>query len=186
LFDPICYYSPETTIFPVIAQHFADTGHLDPIAFYLILDWKSPRARTRHLLRLARISGSFKTAVDGIAADLTAAVGPQQQLEALLTTWGFRLPTATAILTVLYPGVFTVYDIRVCNTLGKFHQLGNGAWEAASWPEYERFIDAVRETAPPGLSLRDCDRWLWGKDKQKTLHDELENLMVVADSGSKG
>jgi hypothetical protein len=45
-------------------------------------------------------------------------------------------------------------------------------------------MKAVRRAAPPNLTLRDCDRWLWGKDKQKTIHDELENLTAVAPGSS--
>jgi hypothetical protein len=100
LFDPIAYYSPETLLFPAVAESFADTGSLDPVAVYLILDWKAPRARTRHRSRLARVAGSFKTAVNIIAADLHAATDPEQKLGLLLTKWGFRLPTASAILAV--------------------------------------------------------------------------------------
>jgi hypothetical protein len=179
VFDPIAYYSPETLVFPTIAQSFAEKGILDPAVLYLILDWKAARARTKHRDRLAKITGSFNAAVNQIAAGLRAASGPEQQLGLLLTKWGFRLPTASAILTVLYPDTFTVYDIRVCNALEDFHQLGDMKWSHAVWEEYQVFMFAVRDCAeragaPQGLSLRDCDRWLWGQDKQKTLRKEIE------------
>jgi hypothetical protein len=173
LFDSIAFYSPETDIFPAIARSFSDTGALDPMSLYLILDWKSPRARTRHRSRLAGICGSFKEAVSQIAADLHAATGPEQRLELLLTKWGFRLPTASAILTVLYPDIFTVYDVRVCNALHAFHQLGTRKWSHDVWKEYQQFISEVKRAAPQELSLRDCDRWLWGQDKRETLRNEL-------------
>ena len=80
----------------------------------------------------------------------------------LLTNWGFLLPTASAILTVLYPDIFTVYDSRVCDTLRDFHNLGGRKWSSKTWGEYQRFISAVRHAAPQGLTLRDCDRWLSG------------------------
>jgi len=171
--SPIAYYSPETYLFPEISQRFASTGGLDPMALYLILDWKAPRARTRHRSRLARIAGNFGAAAREIAADLKLADEPEQQLGILLTRWGFRLPTASAILAVLYPEVFTIYDIRVCNALQKFHHLGNIKWSHEAWTEYQRFVVAVRATAPQDLSLRDCDRWLWGRDKEATLLKEL-------------
>jgi hypothetical protein len=173
VFDPIAYYSAETCIFPAIAQCFADTGILDPLALYLILDWKAARARTRHRSRLAKIAGSFNAAVKEIAADLHAAPVPEQQLGLLLTKWGFRIPTASAILTVLYPDKFTIYDIRVCNALHDFHGLVNMRWSPAAWREYQRFTAAVRDAAPQGLCLRDCDRWLWGQDKRESLCKEL-------------
>jgi hypothetical protein len=173
MFDPIDYYSPETRVFSAIAQSFLDAGTLHPAAFYLILDWKAPRARTKHRSRLAKKAGSFGRAVSEIAAELRAATTPEEKLRLLLTNWGFQLPTATAVLTVLYPDIFSVYDIRVCNMLRDFHKLGSRKWSSKTWEEYQRFISAVRGEAPPGLSLRDCDRWLWGKDKRERLFREL-------------
>jgi len=108
-----------------------------------------------------------------IAADLRMATDPEQQLGLLLTKWGFRLQTASAILAVLYPDTFTIYDIRVCNSLCAFHQLGDMKWSPRAWQEYQRFVVAVRDAAPEGLSLRDCDRWLWGKNKREALLKEL-------------
>ena len=160
-------------MFPAIAQTFCDDGTLDPVALYLILDWKAPRARTPHRSWLARIAGSFSRAVNEVAIDLRAATAPEERLGVLLTKWGFRLPTASAILTVLYPDTFTIYDVRVCNALHAFHQLGGMKWSPQTWREHQRFIGAVRDAAPQGLSLRDCDRWLWGRDKQKGLLSEL-------------
>jgi hypothetical protein len=70
-------------------------------------------------------------------------------MRALLTKWGFRLPTASAILAVLYPDKFTVYDIRVCDVLGDFRALGDRTWSAETWREYQRFVDAVHSTKVP-------------------------------------
>jgi hypothetical protein len=174
LFDPSVYYSPEVLLFPEVARSFAEDGTLDPMALYLILDWKAPRARTRHRDRLTKIAGSFKEAVKRIAADLNNAANPEQRLRLLLTKWGFRLPTASAILAVLYPDTFTVYDMRVCNRLGAFHSLASRSWSPEVWQDYQHFIAAVRDAAPSGLSLRDCDRWLWGQDKGEALLRELD------------
>ncbi len=173
VFDPIAYYNPETRIFPALAESFATTGKLDPLGLYVILDWKSPRARTKHRSRLIRIAGSFNSAVDQIGAELHAAASPEQRLGLLLTKWDFLPPTASAILAILYPDTFTIYDIRVCNTLGGFHNLAYMAWSPTFWKEYQRYVGAVRDAASQGLSLRDCDRWLWGQNKRDTLVNEL-------------
>jgi hypothetical protein len=177
--DPLAYYSPEAHFFSDLAQNFAETGQIHPEAFYLIIDWKAPRARTRHLRRLAGLAGSFEQAVSQIAADLHNALEPDQRLRVLMTKpWGFLLPTASAILTVLYPDTFTVYDRRVCKELvckmlGNFDGLANMKCSVELWQEYQRFIAAVRAAAPSGSNLRDCDRQLWGQDKRKTMLDEL-------------
>jgi hypothetical protein len=172
--DPIVFYNPESYLFPELARLFAETGQLDPTALYLILDWKAPRARTRHLARVSKIAGGdFEKAAGKIASDLIATVSPEERMGVLLTKWGFRLPTASAILAVLYPDTFTVYDIRVCDALGDFHKLGDMAWSPAAWRRYQQFIDAVCANTPAGLSLRDRDRWLWGKDKKMKIVEEI-------------
>lgn len=179
MLDPIAYYSPETHLFSALAQRFALTGTLSPEELYLILDWKAPRARTRHRSRLAGIAGSFDAATQRIASGLYTAAGPEQQLEVLVTKWGFRLPTASAILAVLFPDTFTVYDRRVCEVLSGFQRLGDVKWSREAWQEYKRFVAAVRAAAPAGLSLRDCDRWLWGRSKQEALRSELASALAT-------
>jgi hypothetical protein len=62
--------------------------------------------------------------MDSAVCELTKGVAERSEradkLRYLLADWGFRLPMATAILTVLYPEEFTVYDTRVCALLGEF------------------------------------------------------------------
>jgi hypothetical protein len=105
---------------------------------------------------------------------------------ALLTEWGFRLPTASAILAALYPEEFTVYDIRVCTVLGAFHHLGDQKWSPEMWRRYQQFVGAIRAAAPSGLSLRECDRWLWGRDKQAAMEAEIARLEKDAAVGRRG
>ncbi len=138
------------------------------------MDWKAARARTRHLKRLT-VGRTFSQAAQELARDLRGAINDEERLRLLLSpSWSFALPTATAIVTVLYPERFTIYDIRVCDALGAFHGLGNRRWSEKTWPEYLRYIAQVRAAVPEGLNLRDADRWLWGCDKQKALRKELD------------
>jgi hypothetical protein len=83
--------------------------------------------------------------------------------------WGFRLPTATAILTVLFPRQFTVYDMRVCESLGAFRKLENRRFSEELWKNYLSFKREIRNAAPSVLSLRDKDRYLWGKSFHKQV-----------------
>jgi hypothetical protein len=170
--DELAYYSPES-FFPALAENFAETGHLDPEAFYLLLDWKASRARTKHLSRLTKKAGSFPNAVRLIADALREATEPDQ-LRILMDDWHFRLPTATAILSVLYPETFTIYDVRVCAALRDFDRLGNSTkWTQNLWKKYKQFLAAVRGATPPGFSLRNRDRWLWGRNKASGMRKEI-------------
>jgi hypothetical protein len=39
----------------------------------------------------------------------------------------------------------------------------------AVWQDYEAYVRAVNAAAPPGLSMRDRDRWLWGRSFHRDL-----------------
>src|SRR6266536_3293414 len=87
----------------------------------------------------------------------------------LWSEWGLRLPTASAVLAILYPDEFTVYDYRVCAQLDDFYNLATLSKFDVVWRRYQQFRDRVRETTPDGLSLRDKDRYLWGKSAYTQL-----------------
>jgi hypothetical protein len=174
LIDPIDYYSPDTILFPKLAVRFGHIGHPTAEELYLILDWKASRARTKHLDRLTRSGRIFLQAAQDIAQDLHGAADDMERLRLLMAhPWRFPLPTATAVLTVLYPDRFRVYDIRVCEALGDFKKLVHWRWSDRFWPEYCRFVAAVRSAVPAHPTLRHADRYLWGMNKRNDLRDKL-------------
>ena len=60
---------------------------------------------------------------------------------------------ASAILTVLYPETFTIYDIRVCNILNNYHRIQNRTNFDTLWLEYETYIAAVRASVQEDYTL---------------------------------
>ena len=77
---------------------------------------------------------------------------------------------ASAILAVLYPERFTVYDERVCGSLKKFKNLKNLVNFERQWSGYQDFKREVEQAVKRKSTLRDKDRYLWGK----SLHDQLK------------
>jgi hypothetical protein len=57
--------------------------------------------------------------------------------------------------------VFTVYDHRVCEALNIPYK--DKAFSADCWSEYESYKSEVVNKTPSNLTLRDRDRYLWGK-----------------------
>lgn len=163
----------EPYLLDVVGNHFRKTGELSPEDFWLILIWKANRAKNHQRRRLERDSRTFGEAVKAIADQLHHAKTAQDRLQALMATWGMRLPTASAILTVLYPDEFTVYDIRVCDQIGTFHSLAHRTYSAALWADYDRFREAVRSATPMHLTLRQKDHYLWGKSLMEQVRSDL-------------
>ncbi|WFT88013.1 hypothetical protein [Rhizobium leguminosarum] len=152
----------ETNLFPDLGDKFRNGGKLDPVDFLAILSWKANRSKTRHLKRLSKSNMSFSEAVSALSEAVYKAKGDEDRLRILMTDWGFRISTASAILTVLYPDRFTVYDVRVCSELDGFHHLKHRRYSGWLWSQYLAFKEAAIASAPPGLTLREVDHFHWG------------------------
>lgn len=175
--DYLQQYDTETYIFDVVQKRFADQGFINAYDFFCIIIWKANRAKTNIAARLLKHS-QFKSLDEAVYA-LTSGISKQssskERLQYLLEEWGFLLPMASAILTVLYPEEFTVYDVRVCDELGDFHKLNNLSKFEIIWNGYLTYKQRLEEMTPDGLSLRDRDRYLWGKSFSKQLENDIKN-----------
>jgi len=124
-----------------VGERFRQTGEIEPADFYMILVWKANRAKNYHRNRLKDKAGNFQAAVSAIASQLFSTTDDKKRLEILLEKWGFALPSASAILTILYPANFTVYDYRVCKEVGRPCKSWLG------WDEYEQFRNCLLYTS---------------------------------------
>jgi hypothetical protein len=117
------YYDLETYLFSDVTSRFERNRRLDAFDFFCIVIWKANRAKSKVASRLLKKNGGndLEKAVADLTRKLAAAEDRKTRLQILISDWEFRLPMASAILTVLYPREFTVYDIRVCDLLRKFH-----------------------------------------------------------------
>ena len=180
------YYWLEEYLFGEVIDKFQKDHCIGSFDFFCIIIWKANRAKSKIADRLKRMDlkesaddnlnlplGKMTGDLDEICKQITKEIynlgKPEAQLKYLLDTWGFRLPMASSILTVLYPDVFTVYDIRVCTTLKDYQKIDNISDTSERIWEYFKFVKKVKEATPAHLSLRDKDRYLWGK----SFHDEL-------------
>ena len=107
------YCHLELYLFDTVRKRFANGGCLSAFDFFCILIWKANRAKSMHARRLLGYGhGSLDETVVKLTRSVNRAGSPKERLFVLMRNWGFRLPTASAILTVLYPEEFTVYDVR--------------------------------------------------------------------------
>lgn len=98
----------------------------------------------------------------------------ETRLKLLMDSWGFGLPMATAILSILYPENFTVYDVRVCGQLQRFDDLKNKTNFGRIWRTYCEYRDAVNNAVPGSMSLRNKDRFLWARSAALQLERDIE------------
>lgn len=167
------YYNLERYLFDEVGPQYRRTGKLEPIDLYFILSWKASRAKNKSKNRLIEKAGTFEKATRAIAGALRAANSDDERLMRLMDDWGFRLPTATAILSVLYPRTYTVYDVRVCSELGRFAEIANWRFSSRLWARYQQFVKEVEAAVSKPMSLRDKDRYLWGRSVYAAAVAEL-------------
>ena len=158
------YYDLENYLFNSVKETYYEKKYLTAFDFFCIIIWKANRAKSKIAKRL--IEKGYETldeAVYDLSSNLYRCDSDESRLKYLITEWEFRLPMASAILTVLYPEDFTVYDRRVCNMINDFYNLDNITNFSKLWTYYLLYKRKMMDSSPKELSLRDKDRYLWGK-----------------------
>jgi hypothetical protein len=177
--DYLLYYNAEKYLFEEVRNRFEREQRLDAFDLFTIIIWKAERAKSKLATRLSGLvpDGNLETVAASLSADLIAAKTPEERLIVLMDKWEFYLPMSTAILSVLWPEEFTVFDVRVCEELESnersFKRLGNLA-AAKIWPEYCKFREAVKDHVKEPYSLREKDRFLWGRSTAIQLREQIK------------
>lgn len=167
------YYHLESYLFDKVRVQFAKQGYLTAFDFFYIVIWKANRAKSKMAKKLLEGTDVSLDEEVGLLTYGIAELKTAKDRLRLLWNLGFRLPMASAILTVLYPDEFTIYDARVCGILGGFHNLDNLSDFEDVWQGYQDFKRKVIESTPAELTLRDKDRYLWGKSFYEQLRHDI-------------
>jgi hypothetical protein len=177
--DPGHYYDLEAYLLDEVRPRFAAAGYLSAFDFFSIIIWKANRAKSHVARRLLRADPEGRTSLEPIVRDLTRALhqapDDEARMRVLVEDWGFALPMASAVLTILWPDRFTVYDVRVCGQLGRFRELAGKSNFARVWPGYCDYVRAVDRAVPGSRSLREKDRVLWARSAIVQLEADIAN-----------
>jgi hypothetical protein len=163
--DYIKFYNLEDYLFADVKDAFRARGYLTPEEFFAIVIWKAERAKGRIKTKLLKRQLDLAATVETLTRAIHDAASDEDRLRLLLNDWEFLLPTATAILTVLYPERFTVYDVRARGELGIADFASRKNEVRRYFDEFLPKVAAVNEAA----TLRDKDRYLWGKSSYESL-----------------
>ena len=173
--DYLQLYDLERYLFETVHHRFHRDNEISAFDFFSIVIWKANRAKSKVANKLR--DGQTQN-LDEVVRELTRQIATRpdarSRLDYLIVDRQFRLPMATAILCVFYPEEFTVYDIRVCNQLGDYHNIGDLTRFEKIWEKYLEFRSAVVRAAPANLKLRDKDRWLWARSFAEQLQQDID------------
>jgi len=168
------YYDLENYILTDVRANFKANGHLNSFDFFCIIIWKANRAKSKIANRLLKADSNLDRVVRGLTSKIFVAEDNKEKLRLLMEDYGFRLPMASAILSLLYPNDFTIYDVRVCETFPEYKKLDNLIFENL-WKGYCNYIESVRNYGSQKLSLREKDRLLWSKSFYEQLQKDIKS-----------
>jgi hypothetical protein len=179
------FHDLESYLLEEVRLSFERNGCLSACDFFCIVIWKANRAKGRVAENLRKGSGhsDLEKAVHTFTTSLAEQPNGRERFRCVSQRWGFSLPMASAILAILYPDEFTVYDTRVCTMLEKqksewaFGNLKNLRDFEKSWRGYQEYKKAVEEFPyeNPCGTLREKDRYLWGKSFYEQLEHDVRH-----------
>jgi hypothetical protein len=171
--DYLRLYDLERYLFEDVPTSFRQNGKLSAFDFFCIVIWKANRAESKVAMKLVAHDGCAGKDLNAVVERLTCAVATAQdgkaRMRVLVQDWAFRLPMPSAILVVLYPDSFTVYDVRVCDELQSYHNVQSKTRFEDLWDGYQAYLGAVRSREPTVPALKDRDRVLWARSFEKQL-----------------
>ncbi len=171
----------ENYLFKEVHNKFHQYHKLDAFDYFCIIIWKANRSKSKHAEKLKNLakknkigSKDLEEICNKITKNIHTITTKEEKLRYLLDKWEMRLPTSSAILTVLYPTKFTIYDYRVCEILEDHKYLDRRKTESLIGGYFKEFIPAVKEKCKKYRRLRDKDRYLWGMSFAKQLEKDID------------
>jgi hypothetical protein len=185
MIDYLKYFDREHYLFEEVCLRFHAEHSLGAFDFFSIVIWKANRAKSKIARRLLKEeqkgNGDLEARCRTLTRSLYEASDQKERLRLLIEVWGFALPMASAILAVCWPEEFTVYDYRVRDQIKGFPKLNTRNFEKL-WEHYEEYKTKVSKLVPIGLSLRDKDRYLYGKSNAVQLREDIRLSFNVLDN----
>ncbi|MFA5010535.1 MAG: hypothetical protein WC644_01155 [Ignavibacteria bacterium] len=178
--DYIKYYDLEKYLFDEVYKNYHKSKKLNTFEFFAIVIWKANRAKSKTAKRLLKLhqernhNTDLGKCVEEITSKVYSAKTHKERMRILYEEYEFKLPMASAILTVLYPKDFTVYDVRVCEILKNDKNINNLSNFDNVWKGYQEFVEDVKSSTKEKLSLRDKDKALWGKSFYNQLIQDIK------------
>jgi len=169
------YYHLEKYIRGQVFNNFHERGSIGATDFFCIIIWKANRAKSKIANKLRKVEPDLELCCNQLTRKLFDAKSAKEKLYVLIKEYDFKLPMGSAILSILYPLDFSVYDYRVCEALNSFSSLYHLTSFEKTWTGYNNYIQAVKDCTDPSLNLIEKDQYLWGKSFYNQLQLDIQS-----------
>ena len=158
-------YHVEGLLFNTIGPRAKKRLYLNFDEFYKICMWKSPRPKKYYL--------SNKNTVRKITRKSFSLNDDLLKIKELCKLNGIGMPTASAILTVVFPDKFGIIDVRCLEELNNLGHKIKISMSPKTWLEY---IEIIRSLAKENnVTPREIDMVLFAMHREKQGDKNLYN-----------
>lgn len=159
-------YNIEDYLFKVVGLRIREQGFVEFDEFYQICMWKSARQKQNYLKN--------KNIVKNISKKAFAEENESLKMKQLLELKGIGIPTASAILTIVFPDKYAVIDIRCIQMLNK---LGIKIRETVTINRWLEYLKIMRNLAcENNLTPRQIDQILFSMHREMLEQNNFQNL----------
>lgn len=164
----LALYNIEDYVFKVIGRKARKRGCLTFNEFYCIGMWKSARQKPNYLKN--------KKLVKFLTKEAFKQPDEKKKITSLLIMRGVGIPTASALLTVVYPDKYAIIDIRCVEMLKKLGFKLKSSMTLKNWLNY---LQITRDLAKENnITPRELDKVLFAMHKESLEKSNYRNLYI--------
>ena len=159
-------YSLEDYLFDILGPQIKKRGYIKFDEFYRICMWKSSRQKPNYIKN--------KKVVEKITKKAFLEKDEKEKINILCSMKGVGIPTASAILTIVFPNKYAIIDIRCMEILLKLKLLKSKNISINTWIDYlsvTRFLAKENNTTP-----RNIDKALFAMHRELLDNNNFKNL----------
>lgn len=160
-------YDVERYLFTVIGPEIKKKKYFSFNDFYQIVMWKSVRPKSRYI--------SNKEQVERISREALSKSDESEKIQTLCELNGVGIPTASAILTIIYPEKYAVIDIRCLEALNDILKIKIS--KSVSLKTWLKYLELIRNIAKENnIKPRELDMALFAMHKENLDKQNHKNL----------
>jgi len=159
-------YSTEDYLFDILGPQIKKRGYIKFEEFYRICIWKSSRQKPNYIKN--------KKIVEKITKKAFLEKDEKEKINILCSMKGVGIPTASAILTIVFPNKYAIIDIRCMEILLKLNLLKSKNISINTWIDYlcvVRLLAKENDTTP-----RNIDKALFAMHRELLDNNNFKNL----------
>jgi thermostable 8-oxoguanine DNA glycosylase len=159
-------YSLEDYLFDILGPQIKNRGYIKFDEFYRICMWKSSRQKPNYIKN--------KKIVEKITKKAFLEKNEKGKINILCSMKGVGIPTASAILTIVFPNKYAIIDIRCMEMLIQLKLLKSKNISINTWIDY---LNVVRLLAKENnTTSRNIDKALFAMHKESLDNNNFQNL----------